>query len=426
MLSIARKLERKPTIQQDVLALVMAGGRGSRMGALTTAECKPALSFAGIYRNIDFTLSNCINSGIRRVAILTQYNAQSLLQHIAGTWGFLSNQLGEFIDLWPAQQRTDDNWYLGTANAIQQNRDLISQLAPEYTIVLAGDHVYKMDYSELLDFHKKHDADITVACIEVPLQEGSQLGVISVDNQHLLHAFQEKPKQPFPVPGCPEHALASMGIYVFKTDFLLNALACDADNPKSSHDFGHDILPWAVKQPGMRVYGYPFFDPRTGKPAYWRDVGTVDSYWRAQMDLLDPDPELDLYDSSWPIIGASRINLPTRLASDRAGRPSLTVDSLVGPGCLLRGAKVDHCVLSEGVSLDSNALVENSVLLANAHIGCGCRLNRVIVESGCQVPDGVEIDGARDGYLSTSTTGGVVLVNEQTLLELQGARVQVA
>ncbi len=267
--------------QRDTLALILAGGNGSRLGSLTQWQCKPALPFAGVYRNIDFSLSNCINSGIRRIAVLTQYKAHSLLHHITRAWGFLRPELGEFIEVWPAQQRQDDNWYLGTANAITQNLDLVLKHAPSYIIVLAGDHVYKMDYSQLLAFHQQNEAQVTVGSIEVPLDEVRHFGIMETSAGGKIRRFIEKPESAAPMPGRADVALASMGIYVFDTAFLLRALQADAANSDSTHDFGQDVLPWIIDNTTATAYAFPFRDTPTGKPGYWRDVGNVDTYWQA-------------------------------------------------------------------------------------------------------------------------------------------------
>lgn len=422
-MSFLRRLEVRDDPTENCLALVMAGGNGSRLGSLTSQECKPALSFAGSYRNIDFTLSNCVNSGIRKIAVLTQYNAHSLLHHITNQWGFLSPQLGEFVELWPAQKRTDDDWYLGTANAIQQNRDLIVEHAPKYTLILAGDHVYKMDYEALLQFHSQRDADVTVGSIEVPLSEASSLGIMGVDTQQSIYRFDEKPCSPRPIPGCKDKALASMGIYLFNTQFLLDTLALDASNKHSSHDFGKDILPWAIAQPAAQVFAFPFRDPNSGSAGYWRDVGTVDSYWQAQMDLLAAKPPLDLFDSRWPIMGCKQSAVPARVLEGAGGEPSLIMNSILSGGCLLQGARVDTSVLSSDVQLGSGSLVEYSVLLPGAQIGQRCHLNRVIVDSNCRVPDGTVIDGRLEsGSLGLSSVNGIVLLNNTNLANLQAMR----
>jgi glucose-1-phosphate adenylyltransferase len=417
-------LTRQHTVQQDTLALVLAGGSGSRLGTLTDRQCKPALSFAGAYRNIDFTLSNCVNSGLRRIAVLTQYNAHSLLHHLTRNWGFLNPQTGEFVELWPAQKRNDDDWYLGTANAIAQNMDLIREHAPKYTVILAGDHIYKMDYSELLRFHQHKNAQLTVASIEVPLAEAHQFGIMGVDLQQRIQTFEEKPNAPKPNPCREDKALASMGVYVFSTDFLLQALFIDADDDTSSHDFGGDILPWAIKQARARVFAFPFHDHKTGESAYWRDVGTIDAYWEAQMDLLKPVPPLDIYDHQWPLMPCTTPAAPARFLYGAGNVPGVATDSLVAGGCIVEGGRVAHSLLSSNVTVGSESIIENSVILPGVHIGANCRLNKVIVENGCVVPNGtiVGVDHTLDVQRFSVSSGGIALITQDALDMDEAAR----
>lgn len=403
--------------QRDTLALILAGGNGSRLGSLTQWQCKPALPFAGVYRNIDFSLSNCINSGIRRIAVLTQYKAHSLLHHITRAWGFLRPELGEFIEVWPAQQRQDDNWYLGTANAITQNLDLVLKHAPSSIIVLAGDHVYKMDYSQLLAFHQQNEAQVTVGSIEVPLDEVRHFGIMETSAGCKIRRFIEKPESAAPMPGRADVALASMGIYVFDTAFLLRALQADAANSDSTHDFGQDVLPWIIDNTTAAAYAVPFCDPPTGKPGYWRDVGNVDTYWQANIDLLCKDNPLDLYDPDWPMLPAQQGCRPTRFSYSVDKVPGIAIDSLVSGGCVIEGATVDHCVLSENVYVGPASILQDSIIFPGATIGARCRLKRVILSEDCHVPDGsvVGIDTRLDRLSFEVSDGGVALMNNESL-----------
>jgi glucose-1-phosphate adenylyltransferase len=420
----SRELTRQFSVQSDTLALVLAGGNGSRLGTLTDQQCKPALSFAGAYRNVDFTLSNCVNSGLRRVAVLTQYNSHSLLHHITRNWGFLSSHTGEFLELWPAQKRNNDDWYLGTANAVAQNMDLIREHTPGYTVILAGDHIYKMDYSEMLRFHQHRNAQLTVASIDVPLAQAHQFGIMGVDLRQSIKTFEEKPVAPRPKPRCRDKALASMGIYVFNTDFLLRALSIDADDDSSGHDFGGDILPWAINQPCSQVFAYPFIDYSTGESGYWRDVGTIDAYWEAQMDLLSPVPVLDLYDQEWPLMPCTSPAAPTRFNRGADGAPCLTTDSLVAGGCVMEGSHIAHSLLSTNVTVGSESIIENSVILPGANLGANCQLNRVIVDNACVVPKGtiVGVNHTLDVQRFSVSSGGIALITQDALARDEAAR----
>lgn len=403
------------TLTHDTLALILAGGRGTRLGGLTAQRAKPAVPFGGNMRIIDFALSNCLNSGIRRVGVLTQYKAHSLIRHLNEGWGFLRGELGEFVELLPAQQRTDNSWYDGTADAVYQNLDIIVAHDPQFVLVLGGDHIYKMDYGALLANHVKNNADITVSCIEVPLAEASAFGIMEIDNSGRVMAFREKPISAAPMPGKSDMALASMGIYVFNTAYLIDTLARDANDPASSHDFGKDILPKAVEKDA--IFALPFRDPRTGARAYWRDVGTLDSYWTANQELIGVVPELDLFDKHWPIWSYQAQVPAAKFVFDDEGRRGMAVDSMVAGGCIVSGAQVRHSVLFNNVRVGESALVEDSVILPEAVIGPGCRIRKAIVETGCVLRAGTVIgeDPDADRQRYEVSPGGVVLVTPEML-----------
>jgi glucose-1-phosphate adenylyltransferase len=373
----------------DTFALVLAGGNGTRLGALTRWQCKPAIAFAGHFRNIDFTLSNCVNSDLRRIAVLTQYKAQTLISHITAGWSFLAKPLGEFVEVWPAQQRVHKEWYAGTADAVHQNLDLVLAQRSRYTLVLAGDHIYKMDYRKLIERHARSGADVTVACVPVPVEEASSFGVLGIDTDHRVRSFIEKP--------APESlglnaVLASMGVYVFKTEYLADRLRLDASNPHSAHDFGRDILPAAVRED--HVVAHPFTDA-SGRPGYWRDVGTLDAYWQAHMELLVPEPPIDLYDPAWPIMTLPEPLPPARLLFDSARHGSVA-NSLLAGGVVIRGAAVTNSVLSSNVRIGEGSTLDEAVVLPGACIGSNCRLRRVIIDADTQVPDGTVAGGGTD------------------------------
>jgi glucose-1-phosphate adenylyltransferase len=403
-------------LTRDTLALILAGGRGSRLKPLTDWRAKPAVPFGGKFRIIDFPLSNCMNSGIRRVGVLTQYKSHSLNLHIQRGWGFLRGELGEYIELLPAQQRIDEtSWYTGTANAVYQNLDIIRNHEPQFVLVLAGDHIYKMDYGPMLAFHVEQGADMTVGCIEVPLQEASAFGVMSIDADQRVTKFAEKPAAPEHMPGAPELALASMGIYIFNTAFLYEQLIKDADIKSSAHDFGKDIIPSTIGK--YRIMAYPFRDPATGKRAYWRDVGTIDAYWRANMELIGVTPELNLYDQEWPIWTYQEQWPPAKFVFNDEGRRGMAVDSMVSGGCIISGATVRRSLLFSNVHVHSHALVEDSVVLPNVTIGERCRLRKVVIDKDCVIPDGTVIgeDRTQDFRRFYITDNGVVLVTPEML-----------
>jgi glucose-1-phosphate adenylyltransferase len=402
-----------PPAGDTTLALVLAGGNGTRLGDLTRTECKPALPFGGKYRNIDFSLSNCVHSGIRRVAVLTQYKAQSLLRHLGDAWSFLPGRLGEFVEAWPAQQRVQPDWYCGTANAVFQNLDLIRKQAPRHVLVLAGDHVYKMDYRHLLAQHQRSSAGVTVACVPVPAADAAQYGIVTPGPGQRIAGFIEKPSAEMLAAGPDGNVLASMGVYVFDAEFLQDHLQRDAANPRSAHDFGRDILPAAVQS--RDADAFVFTDRQTGLPGYWRDVGTIDAYWQAHMELLDPATAFSLHDPAWPILTHNR-QLPPAMV--RAGsRHGVLADSIVSDGCVISEATVVNSVLAPGVRVDCASTVEQSVLLPDATIGPRCQLYRVVVDSGCEVPAGTVIGNDRDADARRFqvSSNGVILVTRASL-----------
>ncbi len=401
---------------RETVALILAGGRGSRLGGLTRRCAKPAVPFGGKFRIIDFPLSNCMNSGIRRVGVLSQYMAQPLVRHLQQGWGFLRGELGEFIELLPAQQRRGEHWYTGTADAVYQNLDLIRELLPEYVLVLGGDHVYKMDYGPMLGAHVSNDADITIGCIDVSIEQARSFGVMTVDGVGKVCEFQEKPANPVEMPGRPGHALASMGIYVFATDYLMAALEEDAADPTSLHDFGNDVIPRALSQ-GKRVYAYSFEGPDDNQPAYWRDVGSLDGYWEANMELVGITPELNLYDADWPIWTYQYQVPPAKFVFDDEGRRGVAVDSMVAGGCILSGGRVHRSILFHNVLVGDGSTVEQSLLLPGAAVGRGCHIRRAIIDSRCRIPDGMHIgyDAEQDRRLHEISPNGIVLVTPESL-----------
>jgi len=405
-------------LAQAACAVVLAGGRGARLQQLTDWRSKPAVPFAGQLKIIDFALSNCVNSGIRRVCVLTQYKAQSLIRHITRGWGFLDASLGEFIDVVPAQQQTGENWYCGTADAVYQNLDMLRETGARHLVVLAGDHVYKMDYSRLLADHAQCGCDATVACIEVPLAQASAFGVVQVDAGGRVIAFDEKPARPVPMPGRPGVALASMGIYAFNAACLFAELARDAADPGSTHDFGHDLLPRLVRQ--GRVQAHDFADSCVNmiedRP-YWRDVGTLDAYWEANMDLTRPLPELNLYDDVWPIRSMQHQLPPAKFVFDDDGRRGMAVDALVASGCIVSGAVVRRSLLFSKVRIGDGSLVEDALVLPNVVVGRHTVLKRVIIDKHCVLPDGIRIglQPAEDRARFTVTEQGVTLVTPEML-----------
>ncbi len=411
-------------LARRTIALVLAGGRGSRLKALTDRRTKPAVYFGGKFRIVDFALSNCLNSGVRRIGVLTQYKSHSLLRHLQRGWSFLRTEFNEFIDLLPAQQRMDDeSWYLGTADAVYQNLDILRAHNPEYILILAGDHIYKMDYAELIADHVAQGKQCTVACIEVPVAEASAFGVMAIDDQRRIVEFVEKPAQPPAMPGKPDVSLASMGIYVFDAKALFAALEKDAVTPGSSRDFGKDVIPTLVAagQALAHPFGMSCVKSSPEAPAYWRDVGTVEAYWAANLDLTNTIPELDMYDRNWPIWTYQEQLPPAKFVFNDDGRRGMAVDSLVSGGCIISGGSVNRSVLFSKVHIHSFAEVEQSVLLPDVNVGRGCRLRKVVVDNGCVIPPGMQIghDAAEDAMRFYRSEGGVVLVTRDMLKALE-------
>ena len=406
------------------VALVLAGGRGSRLQDLTENCAKPAVHFGGKFRIIDFVLSNCVNSGLHRIGVLTQYKSHSLLRHLQHGWSFLRSEVNEFIDLLPAQQRVDEaSWYRGTADAVYQNIDILREHDPKYILVLAGDHVYKMNYASLIEDHVALGAPCTVACIEVPLTEASAFGVMTVDATRHITRFDEKPAQPQAMLDQPGLALASMGVYVFDADYLFAALQADIENPASHHDFGKDLIPAMVARAEAMAHPFDLSCVKSSpdNPSYWRDVGTIDAYWAANIDLTATIPQLDLYDKDWPIWTYQPTSPPAKFVFDDDGRRGMAVDSLVSGGCIVSGARLRRSVLFTGVHLHSYSSVEESVLLPDADVARHCRLRKVVVDEGCHIPAGMSIgfdpeDDARRFHVSPE---GVVLVTVAMLEALR-------
>jgi glucose-1-phosphate adenylyltransferase len=402
-------------LTRDTLALILAGGRGSRLKQLTDWRAKPAVPFGGKFRIIDFPLSNCVNSGIRRVGVLTQYKSHSLIRHIQQGWGFMRGALGEFVELLPASQRNEKGWYEGTADAVYQNIDILRNHGPEYVLILAGDHIYKMDYGDMLAEHVAQNADMTIGCIEVPIDEAKALGVMSVDVNRRIVAFDEKPENPTPMPGREDVALASMGIYVFNAAFLYEQLIKDADTRGSSHDFGHDIIPNLIKN--YKVVAFPYKDVQGNDPGYWRDVGTIDAFWSANLELIGVTPELNLYDDEWPIWTHQAQQPPAKFVFDDDDRRGMAVDSMVSGGCIISGSTVRHSVLFSHVEVHSYSLIEDSVVLPDVTISRHCRLKNVVIDKGCVIPEGTVIgeDLEQDAKRYYVSPKGVVLVTPEML-----------
>jgi glucose-1-phosphate adenylyltransferase len=403
-------------LTRESLALILAGGRGSRLKHLTLWRAKPATPFGGKYRIIDFPLSNCINSGIRRVCVLTQYKAHSLIQHIQRGWGFLRGEFGEFVELLPAQQRIDQSsWYKGTTDAVYQNLDIIRTHAPEYILILAGDHIYKMDYGPMLAQHVESKADVTVGSIEVPRERAREFGVLTVNEHNEILRFVEKPQDPETLPGQNDVTLASMGIYVFNTRFLFEKLIEDAGIEDSNHDFGRDLVPRLIGR--HRAIAYPFRDVQTKEQSYWRDVGTVDAFWGANMELVGVDPELNLYDEHWPIWTYQDQSPPAKFVFDDEGRRGMAVDSMIADGCIISGGYVNHSLLFSGVQVHSYVQLRDAVVLPGVDIGRYCRLHKVIIDRACIIPPGTVIgeDPEEDARRFYRTEQGVVLVAREML-----------
>ncbi len=397
-------------LTRTTMAVVMAGGRGSRLADLTANRAKPAAPFGGKFRIIDFALSNCVNSGIRQILILTQYKAHSLIQHIQRGWGFLRGEFGEFVQLVPAQQQLGELWYRGTADSVYQNLDIIRWHGPKHVLVLAGDHVYKMDYGPMIAHHMEKEADITVGVIEVPLEKASSFGVMTVDANNLIVRFTEKPAKPEPVPGRPDAALVSMGIYVFDSDFLKGCLEADAADEESAHDFGKNIIPGTIDN--CRVCAYSFYDVKTKAQSYWRDVGTVDAFFEANLELVQVRPELNLYDEDWPIWTYQEQLPPAKFVLNEEGRRGMALNSIVSGGCIVSGATVRQSLLFSSVKVREGSQLHQAVVLPRVTIGQNCKITRAIIDEGCDILDGTIIGEDRDADTKRFhvTDGGVALV----------------
>lgn len=377
---------------RETLALILAGGQGSRLRELTDWRAKPALYFGGKYRIIDFTLSNCLNSGIRRMGVLTQYKAHSLIRHLVHGWSWFQAGAGskEFVEILPASQRVGGEWYRGTADAIYQNLDIIRTHDPQYVLILSGDHVYKMDYGPFLAAHAERRADMTICCIEMPVEEAAgQFGVMTVDETGRIIGFDEKPDKPNPVPGNPGVCLASMGNYIFNTEFLYEQVIKDADTPGTQHDFGRNVIPSIIKD--YQVYAYAFRDPETGEQAYWRDVGTLQAFWEANMELVSVSPQLNLYDQAWPIWTHQVQSPPAKFVFDEKDRRGEAIQSMVSGGCVVSGSQVRHSLLFSRVYVHSYSTINESVILPDVDIGEGCRINKAIIDAGSRIEPGTVI-----------------------------------
>jgi glucose-1-phosphate adenylyltransferase len=405
--------DRRRTLLGDTLAIVMAGGQGERLYPLTRDRGKPAVPFGGIYRVIDFTLSNCLNSGLRKIYVLTQYKSGSLERHVRIGWGPLFNhELDEWIQCVPPQLRVGERWYQGTADAVYQNVYLLEQERPRNVLVLSGDHIYKMDFARLIARHEAKGAIATVAAVEVPIEEASAFGVIAVDEESRITAFQEKPKVPSPVPGRPDTALVNMGVYVFDTETLVRALAVDARRD-TRHDFGHDILPSLVDT--EKLYAFPFVDENKKQTAYWRDIGTLDSYYEASMDLVAVEPVFNLYDKNWPLRTMIQQLPPAKTVfaqEEPGGRLGIVLDSLISGGAIVSGGRVERCILGPEVRVNSYAKVVDSVLMDGVDVGRHARVTKAIIDKGVRIPASVVVgeDEIEDKRRFTVTPGGVVVI----------------
>ncbi|MCC7198223.1 MAG: glucose-1-phosphate adenylyltransferase [Gammaproteobacteria bacterium] len=414
----ARESQGSASLVRRAYGIVLAGGRGTRLGPLTDWRAKPAVPFGGKLRIIDFPLSNCVNSGIRRIGVVTQYKAQSLIRHLQHGWNFLDADLDEFVEVIPAQQRLEERWYQGTADAVFQNIDILRMSRPEHVIVLAGDHVYMMDYSRMLVEHVDTGADLTIACTHVPLAEARCFGVVAVDADDRIVEFEEKPAVPAPDPARPDSALISMGIYVFDASLLYSVLADDASDAASRHDFGLDLIPRLLRS--ARVVAHRFENScmnTDGNGPYWRDVGTVDAYWSANLDLVSVTPSLNLYDERWPIRTLGSHLPPAKFVFDDDDRRGMAVDSIVSSGCIISGGTVRRSLLSTKVRVQDHALVEDSVILPEVDVGRNVTLKRTIVDKGCRIPEGmvIGVDPSADRARFHVTDQGVTLITAQML-----------
>jgi glucose-1-phosphate adenylyltransferase len=413
-----------PPYARSAMAYVLAGGRGTRLLELTDWRAKPAVYFGGKSRIIDFALSNALNSGIRRIGVATQYKAHSLIRHLQRGWNFFRLERNESFDILPASQRLSDGaWYAGTADAVYQNFDIIESYDPKYIVILAGDHIYKMDYEPMLKQHVEQNADATIGCLEIPVAEASAFGIMHIDENNYILSFVEKPKVPPTAPGRPDASLASMGVYVFDTAFLLDQLKRDATDPNSSRDFGKDIIPYIVRHGNAIAHHFSRSCVRTnGQGAsYWRDVGTLDAYWAANIDLTDVVPQLDLYDQNWPIWTFAEISPPAKFVHDQEGRRGQAISSLVSGGCIISGATVRQSLLFTRVWLRSYSHVENAVILPDVVIERSARLKNVIIDRGVHIPEGLVVgeDPALDAKRFRRTEGGICLITQPMIDKLR-------
>ncbi|WP_082698195.1 glucose-1-phosphate adenylyltransferase [Novosphingobium fuchskuhlense] len=411
-------------LARDAMAYVLAGGRGSRLCELTDNRAKPAVYFGGVSRIIDFALSNAINSGIRRIGVATQYKAHSLIRHMQRAWNFMRPERNESFDILPASQRISEHaWYEGTADAVYQNLDIIASHAPKYMVILAGDHIYKMDYELMLQQHVATGADVTIGCLVVKREEAKGFGVMAVDAASVITDFVEKPEDPPAIPGDPEHSLASMGIYVFETKFLFEALRRDAEDPNSSRDFGKDIIPYIVKNGKAVAHRFTDSCIRAAEEIgeYWRDVGTVDAYFEANLDLTDVVPKLNMYDRDWPIWTDQVVAAPAKFVHDQDGRRGMAISSLISQDCIVSGAIARRSLLFTGVKMGSFSSVDEGVILPYCNIGRGARLSRVILDSGVRIPEGLVVgeDPILDAKRFRRTESGVCLINKAMIERLK-------
>ena len=409
------------SLSKDTYAIILAGGRGSRLFELTDRRAKPAVYFGGTFRIIDFPLSNCLNSGIGRVGVATQYKSHSLISHIHRGWGTFKADLSEFVEVLPASPHKLNDWYTGTADAVYQNIDIIRSHKPKYILILSGDHVYRMDYGKLLIQHVENKADMTVCCIEASVEEAAgSFGVMSVDETNKVIAFNEKPTNPKETPSKPGVCLASMGNYVFNTEFLFEQLNKDAINPTSNHDFGLDIIPSIIKQ--HEIFAYPIEDPDASKPPYWRDVGTIDALWEANMELIEPKPQFDLYDQSWPIFTYQSQLPPAKFIFDSATRRGTALDSTVASGCIVSGSTIRKSILYSSVHTHSHSVIEQSVLMPECDIGKNCKLFKVIVDANCRIPAELTIGYDRENDIARGfrvSDKGITLVTSAMIEALK-------
>ena len=401
-------------MDKDVLAIILAGGAGGRLQPLTRYRAKPSVPFGGKYRIIDFTLSNCLHSGLRRILVLTQYKSHSLHKHLRDGWSVFNPELGEYVTPVPAQMRNGEKWYQGTADAIHQNEYLIKRSNAEWTIILSGDHIYRMDYAAMLKTHQTLKADATVACMKVPLEEAAQFGILTTDRNRMITRFAEKPEIVEPCRDDPEYALASMGIYIFSTKLLIDVLDKDSRNDRSSHDFGKDILPDLIHSHHVCAHNFGEAEGRVSQDNYWRDVGTLDAFYLANMDLLKPIPPMDLYQSDWPIRSYQSQTPPARAVPGNSGTEGVFINSMLAGGTVISGGNVDHSILFQNIFIDDRALVANSVIFSNVKVGKKVRLNNCIVDKHVTIPDGevIGFDPVRDSERFTVSDNGIVVIPE--------------